>query len=82
MAEGIGVPGVRIGLARGGVSTLVRSDDALWYLVTCSDLRVMCATYPQNGMRAGDRVYFKGAHRRLDDDHAILDPCLAGTEAE
>ncbi len=34
--------------------TLVRSDGALWYLVVCSDVRVMCVTYQSNDMQVGD----------------------------
>jgi hypothetical protein len=82
MAEGLGRPEFRMDLAVGGRLTLVKSDGALWYLVMCSDLRVMCVTYQQNGMKTGDQVTFKGAYRRIDANHAILDPCLAGTEAE
>jgi len=77
MAEGI-VPGeVRIDLAIAGDLTLVRTDGALWYLVMCSDLRIMCVTYQSNDMKVGDRVLFRGGYKRLDDNHAVLDPCLA-----
>ncbi len=77
MAEGVGEPEFRIDLSLGGRLTLVRSDGALWYLVMCSDLRVMCVTYEQNEMKVGDKVYFKGGYRQLDPNHAVLDPCLA-----
>jgi hypothetical protein len=43
----------------------------------CSDVRVMCVTYQGNDMKAGDRVLFKGGYKRLDENHAVLDPCLA-----
>jgi hypothetical protein len=82
MAEGVGEPEFRIDLSLGGRLTLVRSDGALWYLVMCSDLRVMCVTYEQNEMKAGDQVYFRGAYRRLDPNHAVLDPCLASREPQ
>ncbi len=55
----------------------MRSDGALWYIVMCRDLRVMCVTYEQNEMKIGDKVYFSGGYRRLDPNHAVLDPCLA-----
>ena len=77
MAEGV-VPGeVRIDLAITGDLTLVRTDGALWYLVMCSDLRIMCVTYQSKDMKVGDRVLFRGGYKRLDDNHAVLDPCLA-----
>jgi len=41
----------RIDLTVGGKLTLIKSDGALWYLVVCSDLRIMCITYQGNGMR-------------------------------
>ena len=46
-----------------------------------SHLRVMCITYHSNDMKVGDRVFMQGAYRRLDANHAILDPCLASSEA-
>jgi hypothetical protein len=82
MAEGLPETDFRIDLAATGHLTLVKSDGALWYLVICSDLRVMCVTYESNDMAAGELVTVKGAWRRLDRNHAVLDPCLAsrGTE--
>jgi hypothetical protein len=77
MAEGVGDPESRIDLWLEGELTLVRSDGALWYMVMCRDLRVMCVTYEQNEMKVGDKVYFKGGYRQLDPNHAVLDPCLA-----
>jgi len=56
---------------------LVKSDGVLWYLVMCSDVRVMCVTYESNDMKVGDRVIFKGGYNRMDANHAMLDPCLA-----
>jgi hypothetical protein len=81
MADATPDPGYRIDLSVVGALTLVRTDGALWYLVTCSDLRVMCVTYEANEMKVGDRVFMQGAYRRIDRNHAVLDPCLASSEA-
>ena len=80
MADATPDPGYRIDLSVEGALTLVRTDGALWYLVMCSDLRVMCVTYEGNEMKVGEHVYFQGAYRRLDRNHAVLDPCLASAE--
>ena len=80
MADATPDPGYRIDLSVEGALTLVRGDGALWYLVMCSDVRVMCVTYESNDMKIGDRVFFQGAYRRLDRNHAVLDPCLASSE--
>ena len=79
MSEGIGEPDFRIDLSLDGKLTALQSDGALWYLVVCNlpDLRVMCVTYESNDMKPGDRVVVKGAYRRIDPNHAVLDPCLA-----
>ena len=45
MAEASSRQELRVDLAIAGQLTLVRGDGALWYLVMCSDLRVMCVTY-------------------------------------
>ncbi len=83
MAEGMGDKDEsRIDLWLEGELTLVRSDGALWYMVMCRDLRVMCVTYEQNEMKVGDKVYFKGGYRQLDPNHAVLDPCLATVDPE
>ena len=82
MAEGVGDPDSRIDLWLEGELTLVRTDGALWYMVMCGDLRVMCVTYEQNEMKVGDKVYFKGGYRRIYPNHAVLDPCLASAEAD
>jgi hypothetical protein len=82
MAEGVSDQESRVDLWLEGELTLVRSDGALWYMVMCRDLRVMCVTYEQNEMKIGDKVYFKGGYRRLDPNHAVLDPCLATLEPE
>lgn len=81
MAEGLPPTGFRIDLHAAGTLTLVKSDGALWYLVICSDLRVMCVTYESNDMKVGDLVTVRGAYRRLDPNHAVLDPCLASRGA-
>lgn len=82
MAEGVSDDRDRIDLSVTGKLTLVRTDGALWYLVACSDLRVMCVTYEANDMKIGDAVELRGAYRRLDSNHVVLDPCLATAEAE
>lgn len=78
-AEGLGEPSDRIDLSLDGRLTAVQSDGALWYMVVCNlpDLRVMCVTYQSNDMKPGDMVVIKGAYRRVDPNHALLDPCLA-----
>jgi hypothetical protein len=82
MAQGV-VPGeIRIDLAIVGKLTLVRTDGALWYLVMCSDLRIMCVTYQSNDMKVGDQVIFRGGYKRLDENHAVLDPCLANANSQ
>src|SRR5262245_8483816 len=77
MSAGLPKIDYRIDLAVTGELRLVRTDGALWYLVICSDVRVMCVTYESNDMKNGDTVIFRGNYRRLDDDHVMLDPCLA-----
>lgn len=80
MAEGVSDGGDRIDLSVTGKLTLARTDGALWYLVVCSDLRVMCVTYEANDVKVGDDVEIRGAYRRLDANHVVLDPCLATAE--
>ena len=77
MSAGLVPSETRIDLAVEGHLTLVKTDGVLWYLVMCSDVRVMCVTYQGNDMKAGDRVLFRGGYKRLDENHAVLDPCLA-----
>lgn len=77
MSEGLGRPDFRIDLSITGELMSVRSDGALWYLLMCRDVRVLCVTYESNDMKAGDRVVMKGGYNRLDDNHVMLDPCLA-----
>lgn len=57
----------------------VKTDGALWYLVLCAlpDVRILCVTYSSNDMQVGDRVFARGAYARPDDNHVLLDPCLA-----
>ena len=82
MAEDVEPSELRVDLAIAGQLTLVRGDGALWYLVMCSDLRVMCVTYELNDMKVGDTVLFRGGYKRLDANHAVLDPCLANARVE
>jgi len=63
MAEGVGTPPFRVDLSVRGALTLVKTDGALWYLVMCGDLRIMCVTYQSNDMSVGEAVVFKGAYR-------------------
>lgn len=69
----------RIDLWVVGNALAVQTDGALWYLVLCAapDIRVLCVTYEDNGMKIGDRIIARGAYSRRDDDHVMLDPCLA-----
>ena len=80
MAEGVPDGRERIDLSVSGKLTLARTDGSLWYLVVCSDLRVMCVTYESNDMKVGDAVEMRGAYRRLDHNHVVLDPCQATAE--
>lgn len=82
MAEGLPVLETRIDLWVAGALTLVKTDGALWYLVVCDDLRIMCVTYESNDMQVGERVVMRGGYRRLDPRHAVLDPCLASREGQ
>jgi hypothetical protein len=77
MSEGLPDPGFRIDLSATGKLTLVKTDGALWYLVICQDVRIMCVTYESNAMKVGDVVKMQGAYQRLDANHIVLDPCLA-----
>jgi hypothetical protein len=79
MADGIPELDYRIDLSVDGRLTAVQTDGTLWYLVLCSppDIRIMCVTYESNGMAIGDRIIVRGGYRRRDDNHVLLDPCLA-----
>ncbi|MEW6452288.1 MAG: hypothetical protein AB1490_16640 [Pseudomonadota bacterium] len=67
----------RVDLSLTGTLNAVRTDGALWYLTMCADVRVLCVTYESNDMKPGDRVTLKGGYVRRDDNHVMLDPCLA-----
>lgn len=71
----------RVDLWVTGNALAVQSDGALWYVVLCAapDIRVLCVTYEDNGMKRGDRIVARGAYSRRDDDHVMLDPCLASS---
>lgn len=71
--------GRRVDLWSIGKLVGVQTDGALWFLVICAlpDVRILCVTYESNGMKVGDRVYLRGAYDRKDDNHVLLDPCLA-----
>ncbi|MEN3377183.1 MAG: hypothetical protein V7604_2538, partial [Hyphomicrobiales bacterium] len=38
---------------------------------------VMCLAYQSSDLKVGDRVLFRGAYSRLDENHVVLGPCLA-----
>ena|SRR5436305_9506657 len=76
MSAGLKSPD-RIDLAIAGQLTAIRSDGAFWYLEMCRDLYVMCLAYESKDLKAGDRVLFRGAYSRLDENHVVLAPCLA-----
>jgi len=77
MTAGLPALDERIDLSLTGALNAVRTDGALWYLTMCADVRVLCVTYESNDMKAGDRVTLKGGYVRRDDNHVMLDPCLA-----
>lgn len=77
MSAGLKAPDSRIDLAIVGQLTAIRSEGSFWYLEMCRDLQVMCLTYQSGNMKVGDRVLFRGAYTRLDDNHVVLGPCLA-----
>ena len=70
----------RVDLWIEGNAVGIQTDGALWYVVVCStpDIRVLCVTYDKNEMKVGDYVQARGAYSRRDDNHVLLDPCLAG----
>jgi hypothetical protein len=74
----------RIDLWVEGHATGIQTDGALWYVVVCStpDIRVLCVTYEKNEMKVGDHVQARGAYSRRDENHVMLDPCLAGPPDE
>ena len=74
----------RIDLWVEGNAVGIETDGALWYVVLCPapDIRVLCVTYERNEMKVGDHVQARGAYSRRDDNHVLLDPCLAGPPDE
>jgi hypothetical protein len=77
MSAGLKAPDFRIDLAIVGQLTSIKAGGSFWYMEMCRDLFVMCVTYQSNDMKVGDRVLFRGAYSRLDDNHVVLGPCLA-----
>jgi hypothetical protein len=77
-------PERRIDLWVEGKAAGIQTDGALWYVVVCArpDIRVLCVTYEKNEMKVGDYVQARGAYSRRDEDHVLLDPCLAGPPDE
>jgi hypothetical protein len=77
-------PERRIDLWVEGNAAGIQTDGALWYVVVCAspDIRVLCVTYEKNEMKVGDYVQARGAYSRRDEDHVLLDPCLAGPPDE
>jgi hypothetical protein len=74
----------RVDLWVEGKAVGLQTDGALWYVLLCSvpDIRVLCVTYEKNEMKVGDTVQARGAYSRRDEDHVLLDPCLAGPPDE
>jgi hypothetical protein len=74
----------RIDLWVEGNAVGMQTDGALWYVLLCAspDIRVLCVTYERNEMKVGDYVQARGAYSRRDEDHVMLDPCLAGPPDE
>lgn len=75
-------PHERVDLWASGPITIVDTDRALWYIGICQEpgIRVLCVTYSDNGMQAGDLVTVRGAMRIQDARHILLDPCLASED--
>ncbi|WP_134497273.1 hypothetical protein [Microvirga pakistanensis] len=80
LTEGRDTGSTRVDFSVTGPLALVHIDTALTYLGLCGtapDPKVLCVTYKANGMRVGDVVTVTGGYNRPDDDHVVLDPCLA-----
>jgi len=80
LTEGRGTGSQRVDFSVTGPLALVHIDTALTYLGLCGtppEPKVLCITYQANGMKAGDVVTVTGGYNRPDDDHVVLDPCLA-----
>jgi hypothetical protein len=73
---------VRVDLAIIGRVSLVQTDGALWYIAVClaPDVRVLCVTYSDNGLKIGDNAVLRGGYNRQDRRHVLLDPCLASPD--
>jgi len=70
----------RVDFSVTGPLALVHIDKALTYLGLCGtppEPKVLCVTYKANGMKVGDVVTVTGGYNRPDEDHILLDPCLA-----
>jgi len=77
--------GKRVDLSVVGPLALVHFDGTLAYLGLCGtppDPKVLCVTYGTNGMKVGDVVVASGGYGRPDEDHIVLDPCLASPPPE
>lgn len=74
----------RIDLSVSGAVAEVKTDGILWYVVLCDtpDVKVLCVTYSANDLKVGDLAFAKGGYRRVDRNHALLDPCLASDRSE
>jgi hypothetical protein len=74
----------RIDLWVEGNAVGMQTDGALWYVLLCAspDIRVLCVTYERNEMKVGDTIQARGAYSRRDENHVLLDPCLAGPPDE
>jgi hypothetical protein len=68
---------LRVDLAIVGQLTGIRPNGAFWSMEMCRDLFVMCLAYQSSDLKVGDRVLFRGAYSRLDENHVVLGPCLA-----
>jgi hypothetical protein len=84
MSDGLPDMDGRIDLSVTAPVAEVKTDGVLWYVVLCNspDVKVLCVTYSANDLKVGDIAYAKGAYRRVDPDHALLDPCLASDRSE
>jgi hypothetical protein len=84
MADGVPDMEGRVDLSVTGAVAEVKTDGVLWYVVLCNtpDVKVLCVTYSANELKVGDIAYAKGGYRRIDANHALLDPCLASDHSE
>lgn len=71
----------RVDLWATGPLTIVDTDGVLFISVSApSRIRVLCVTYSDNDMRLGEVVTVRGGMRIQDDQHVLLDPCLASRD--